>query len=372
MNVDILYLKYYDENQKKVTLGGIQTYITNLVHILRQINVETRIVQYSNHADFEEAYDGCKIAGFSKKSEKYDNEYLYKCALKSRKKDIEYFTIFATDTLIPRMSVKNSLAIQHGIGWDIPRKKDTPFFIGAIGRFIHSVGILGRVNRVDSTICVDYNFLNWYRTFATMPCRNIHVIPNFTHIPMERNVSIEGEDHCLRIIFARRFFEYRGTRIFGEAVSKLLKEHNDIEVTIAGSGPDKEYFDKLFADNHKVNITNYTSEESIAIHSRHDIAVVPTIGSEGTSLSLLEAMACGCAVVCTNVGGMTNIVIDGFNGLMVDSGDSQQLYEAMKKLVEDSQLREKLANNGYETVKNGFSYEKWHDAWVKVFEDVIK
>lgn len=99
-----------------------------------------------------------------------------------------------------------------------------------------------------------------------------------------------------------------------------------------------------------------------------DIAVVPTIGSEGTSLSLLEAMAAHCAVICTNVGGMTNIVIDQYNGLMIKPTEADLVY-AIEDLIINVEKRNKLADRGYETVKQAFSHEVWSNRWKKVLLD---
>ena len=98
-----------------------------------------------------------------------------------------------------------------------------------------------------------------------------------------------------------------------------------------------------------------------------DIAVVPTTGSEGTSLSLLEAMASGCAVVCTNVGGMTNIVLSGYNGLMI-SPEEDELFDALATLIEDASLRARLQSNAYTCAKEAFSLKRWQDCWEKVIE----
>ena len=76
-------------------------------------------------------------------------------------------------------------------------------------------------------------------------------------------------------------------------------------------------------------------------------------------------MAAECAVVCTNVGGMTNIVIDGYNGLMVNP-DVEELYRALSRLVTDADLRTRVAENGFESVKGGFSLEQWENKWTNV------
>ena len=116
----------------------------------------------------------------------------------------------------------------------------------------------------------------------------------------------------------------------------------------------------------KVTFTTYNSEEALKIHADKHIAVIPTVGSEGTSLSLLEAMSAQCAVICTDVGGMTNVVIDRYNGLMINAGDSQMLYKAIKELINDEKLLRCLAERGYETFKNGFSYTMWSNRWKDV------
>ena len=81
-------------------------------------------------------------------------------------------------------------------------------------------------------------------------------------------------------------------------------------------------------------------------------------------------MAAHCAVLCTNVGGMTNIVIDGYNGLMV-SPTSEELYIKLKQLVEDKQLRTNLAERGYDTVKISFNLKKWEEKWTSVLKNKL-
>ncbi|MGR4357642.1 glycosyltransferase [Escherichia coli] len=84
------------------------------------------------------------------------------------------------------------------------------------------------------------------------------------------------------------------------------------------SGPEQYLVDELKKEYpNSVYQTSYKSEDSIHFHQQYDIAIVPSIGSEGTSLSLLEAMSAKCLVIATDIGGMTNIILDGFNGRMI-------------------------------------------------------
>ena len=223
-----------------------------------------------------------------------------------------------------------------------------------------------KLSYVNGLICVDYNFLNWYRTQVNYVAAYTQVIPNYTRVASRQEKPMDD----IHIIFARRLFEYRGTRVFTAAVKRILDEYKQVTVTIAGSGPDEEWMREQLSGYGTVEFIYYESQDSLRIHQDKHIAVVPTIGSEGTSLSLLEAMAAGCAVVCTNIGGMTNIVIDGYNGLMV-SPDEESIYRAIKKLVDDEQFRYQLADKAYETACQGFSYEKWKTKWETTIQGML-
>jgi len=87
-----------------------------------------------------------------------------------------------------------------------------------------------------------------------------------------------------------------------------------------------------------VTFTKYLPDEVLDIHLEHDIAVVPSIASEGTSLSVAEAMGAGCAVVATAVGGVTNMIINGHNGILA-MPDAASVLNGLETVVSDPALR---------------------------------
>ena len=87
-----------------------------------------------------------------------------------------------------------------------------------------------------------------------------------------------------------------------------------------------------------------------------NIVVLPTY-REGLPKVLLEAAACGRAIVATDVPGCREIVRHNENGLLVPARDPQALTDALKKLVEDPELREKMGKKGREIVIAEFSEE---------------
>ncbi len=79
----------------------------------------------------------------------------------------------------------------------------------------------------------------------------------------------------------------------------------------------------------------------------------------------LEAMACGCAVVVGKVTGYDEYIRNGYNALVVDQGDIEGARNAVKKLIDDKDLRNKIIRGGYETAKK-WSWEKSIDHLIKV------
>lgn len=359
---------YYDEVRKKISVGGIETYITNLTDIANEMGYDVIIMQFSK-SNYEIANGRNKIVGIDVsrfKTIRRKSKELYINCIKelNDKNDI---LLYATEQMAICKSKAKTISIQHGISWDIVKEgKATRLknIIGTFRRFVLSIMLTDSVSKVDKVICVDYNYLNWYRTQIKSPEADFQVIPNFSTIPTF-NESKHSDDDNIRIIFARRFQLYRGTRIFVSSLKKILKLYNNIDITIAGEGPDEMYMKKELNKFSNVHFTSYKSNESLLIHEDKDIAIIPTIGSEGTSLSLLEAMASQCAIICTNVGGMTNIIIDNYNGLMINPNE-KELTEALKRLIENIELRKRLSKNAYTTVKEGFSHDLWESRWKKI------
>ncbi len=86
--------------------------------------------------------------------------------------------------------------------------------------------------------------------------------------------------------------------------------------------------------------------------------VVLTSKNEGTPVSLIEAQASNTAVVSTDVGGVSNVVVDGETGLLARHGDELKMAENLMALVEDDGLRTRLASSGWDNVGERFHYRR--------------
>ncbi len=166
----------------------------------------------------------------------------------------------------------------------------------------------------------------------------------------------------IRVIIARRFVDYRGIALIAPIINKLSNQYK-FEVNFAGDGPLKPYLESLFSNNSKVKIMRYDPSESFRVHKEHHIAIVPTLGSEGTSLSMIEAMAAGCMVISSNIGGLSNIIINGYNGLLV-MPNPQEMERALSTALDDFDFSKNLAKNGLNSIAYPCSKENWGNNWI--------
>ena len=362
----MVYHQFYDEDGEKKKIGGVETYLSNLIYALGE-NYSVSLYQRSSK-DFVKKEGNATIYGVRINDK--NNVYRYLVKKAEERADLESdILIFGADICVTNTAFKRVVAIQHGIGWDISstcactKYDETKHFL----RNIRAAYTRKRdYKKCSCIVCVDYNFVNWYRTFVKVEVDKLITIPNFTAIREEINRS--HNDVC-SIIFARRFYAFRGTRIFADALERVLQIYPNIKICIAGEGPDEEWLHCKLSKYEQIVFDSFSPADSISVHEKYDIAIIPSIGSEGTSLSLLEAMSAGCAVISSDVGGLTNIVINGFNGLIIRANE-EELFCAIIKLIENKALRMQLSCNARATVESSFSFQIWKEKWLDIIQSL--
>lgn len=355
----IVFSRLYDFDRECYDIGGIETYIRNLCSVLADSGMEPHVVFPYRRAT-EAIHDGMHfhtIVGDTKTPAKK-----LVSAAESVGDIDDDLLVFGTSSLVCKSRFARTIGIQHGIYWDVEEFHGRRI-INRIAAFILSVIQAWRQIRfhslVSNMVCVDLNYVNWMRSLTGASRLAYTYIPNFAEAAETVERKPAGK---VRIVFARRFEEVRGCRLLMQVLPQVLQEHPEAELTIAGNGTFESEMHSCFDGNSQVSFTAYDAADSLAFHRQFDIAIVPSVGSEGTSLSLLEAMSAGCAVIATDVGGMSNIVLDGCNGLIIRP-DQIDLYDSLNHLIENRELRERISSEAIRTVRLSFSREVWAKKW---------
>lgn len=105
-----------------------------------------------------------------------------------------------------------------------------------------------------------------------------------------------------------------------------------------------------------------SAETHLNIYNSSAIFLGPS-SKEGFCLTPPEAMLCGCAIVCTNIGGYTVVAKDNQTALLAEVGDYKQLANNIIKLIENDDLRYKIAQNGHNLIKE----YTWDNSYKKLY-----
>jgi len=136
-----------------------------------------------------------------------------------------------------------------------------------------------------------------------------------------------------------------------KAFHKLLSEHKDIKLYLIGDGKEHQILKDYAVSaglNDNVEFTGFI--ESPRDYLAVSDVYVSSSYREGLSLSALEGMASGLAVIATDAGGVRDLARE--NGILIPVNDEDALFNAMKKLYKDRQICEQMGKKSLEMVKD--------------------
>lgn len=153
-----------------------------------------------------------------------------------------------------------------------------------------------------------------------------------------------------------RLAEQKGIRYLLQAMPEVIKNFPDITLVIAGRGPLADDLKKQANDiGIHPNVRFIGPRLDIpALLKLFDLYVLPSLW-EGLPMVLLEAMAAGCPIIATDVGGVSMAIHDGENGKLIEPGNIDQLSQAIIDLLSNKALREQYSLKGINTFKSEFS-----------------
>ena len=177
------------------------------------------------------------------------------------------------------------------------------------------------------------------------------VIPNpvdLGHFSRPAPPLTQFQDGKTNILFVGRMEKRKGFKYLLEAYSRLKWDYPNIRLLVVTSQtPDKECYGIIGERSlEDVVLCSASYAELPRYHQAAHIFCAPNVGKESFGMVLTEAMAAGLPVVATNNEGFASVVDDGVQGLLVPPKDEEALAGALKRLLDDSGLRQRLAAEG--------------------------
>lgn len=232
------------------------------------------------------------------------------------------------------------------------------------------------LQNADLITVVSDDFGNLARKIWNLKNKKIDIIP----IGIDQKIFTPNgvKTKELSILFAGRLEETKGIAVIAEAMPLFLKEFPNIKFKFAGAdkkrkngdGTWAEYLLKKFPQENIEILGALPTEELIPHYQNSLIAIFPSSYEAGGTVAL-EAMACGCATIVTNVGAFRENVRDGLDGILIPPDNPKSLVEAIKKLITDDVLREKISKMAVERITNNFSLDEIAQHTLFRYQDVI-
>lgn len=366
--IAILTSNHFEPSGARQVYGGAERYGVELTHLLLEMGHDVEWWQVGDNWR-KEIIPGVPIRGVPETETPYQtmphlNQVFFEQAVDAD--GAIYFVMYlAYPTVFPK-----SISLSHGIYWDHPGIDKYLPSDQARQEWLRRMYLA--VGGVKSVVSVDTATINWVRATWPTLAQKFHYIPNFVDRSRFFPPQDAGPHERVRVVFPRRATTVRGINEAGKAALWLTDSRPDTEVHIVGRAHDDGMERNLvaWAAAHDRLFYYWLPPHLMAeLYRSADIVWIPTKSSEGTSLSCLEAMACGCSVITTPVGGLPDLVQDEYSGLLIEP-TARALLDATVRLVRDPDLRRRLGRHAREVAET-FGLDRWRAKWSRIIEETF-
>jgi colanic acid/amylovoran biosynthesis glycosyltransferase len=226
-------------------------------------------------------------------------------------------------------------------------------------------------SKVDLIHCVSEDMRRTVEGLGAPPER---ILVNRPAVPVADFAGLRRthrESGPLRVLSVGRLHWKKGLDDGLRAVAELRSKGVECTYRIVGDGPEREKLTFMIESlglSDSAELLGTCSEAEVRQElQRTDVVLLPSL-SEGISNVVLEAMAAGRAVITTDCGGMTEVVEDQVDGLVVGVGDIGAMSERLAMLADDPRLRQQLGERAAATADEQFDIARQ----VRVFLDAYR
>jgi glycosyltransferase involved in cell wall biosynthesis len=170
-----------------------------------------------------------------------------------------------------------------------------------------------------------------------------------------------------------RIFPIKNHRLFLDAAALVAKQEPTVRFVIVGDGalrPEMEEHARRLGIADRVIFTGWRRDLP-CIYTDLDVLAVTSI-NEGTPFSAIEAMAAGCPVVATRVGGLPDLIDDGETGYLVPPGDASAVARGILEVLRDPQKARRMGQEARTRVKDRFTVSRLIDDMERLYAALLE
>lgn len=200
--------------------------------------------------------------------------------------------------------------------------------------------------------------------------------------PFEKRENVEEliqqkPTDVVEILYVSRLIPLKHPELPLQVAAKLKEENIPFHLTMVGNGILKQTIEKMIAfydlSSHVTMIDSLLPEEVRDHMDRANIFLFTSDRNEGWGAVMNESMGSACAVVASSeVGSVPFLVEDGKNGFIYKAGEFDDLYQKVKRLCRDQELREKLGAEAYCTIADEWNAETAAKRLLELIEDIMQ
>lgn len=208
-----------------------------------------------------------------------------------------------------------------------------------------------------------------------------HGLEDMRKFVKNNNKKLSDNSDNIEILFVGRLEYRKGIDIIFECIPYICKKYNNVIFRFCGDNkinmPNsettyKDYFLSKYNEfSERVIFEGYISDEEIIDrYSNCDIFIAPS-RFESFGLIFLEAMIFSKPVIGTNIGGIPEVAEDGVSGILIENENSEDLKNALIKLIENKDIRESMGKNGRRIYEEKFTAEIMANKFIDYYKNIL-
>jgi glycosyltransferase involved in cell wall biosynthesis len=189
--------------------------------------------------------------------------------------------------------------------------------------------------------------------------------------PVMREFGLSDRDFVVGIVAVLR--NWKGHSYLIQAVAKLVRAGRPVKLLVVGAGPQEKNLRVLIQAERleqSVLLAGYRQDVPNFIAAM-DCMVLPSTENEATSQVLPQAMAMQVPVIATDVGGLSEVVIDRDTGLLIPPRDVEAIADAIGWIADHPGEARALAERGYAHCLENFTFDRMIDRTEQVYRSVL-